>query len=141
MKKEEYNYVKRTQKDYSEAFKLRVVEEVERGQMSQGAARRKYGIQGHGTIKRWLEMYGNYDKPYKLVEKMEKSPEQKLLELEQKIKLLERKNKRLEKALESSDMKVAFFDSMINIAEKEFNIPIRKKSVIEQSKSSPKTKQ
>lgn len=61
---------------------------------------------------------------------MEKSKDQELLELQ----LLERKNARLEKELELKDMKAEFFDMMIDIAEKEYNIDIRKNSFPEQSK-------
>lgn len=57
---------------------------------------------------------------------MEKSKDQELLELQQKVRFLERKNARLEKELELKDMKAEFFDMMIDIAEKEYNIDIRK---------------
>lgn len=57
---------------------------------------------------------------------MEKSKDQKLLELQQKVRFLERRNARLEKELELKDMKAEFFDMMIDIAEKEYNIDIRK---------------
>ncbi len=40
---------------------------------------------------------------------------------------------RLEKELELKDMKVEFFDMMIDIAEKEYNLVIRKNSFPEQS--------
>ena len=46
----ESKYVKRTQKDYSMSFKLEVVKEVERGELSVGGAARKYGIQNHSTV-------------------------------------------------------------------------------------------
>lgn len=64
---------------------------------------------------------------------MEKSNDQELFELQQKIKLLERKKARLEKELEQKDMKAEFFDMMIDIAEKEYNIDIRKNSFPELS--------
>lgn len=64
---------------------------------------------------------------------MEKSKDQELFELQQKIKLLDRKNARLEKELELKDMKAEFFDMMIDIAEKEYNIDIRKNSFPEHS--------
>lgn len=63
---------------------------------------------------------------------MAKSPEQKLLELEAKVKLLEKQKVSLEKELETSDKKVIIFDMMIDIAEEELKIPIRKKSLPEQ---------
>ena len=40
---------KRTQRDYSLAFKLQVIGEVERGELNQDQASRKYGIQGNTT--------------------------------------------------------------------------------------------
>ena len=49
------------------------------------------------------------------------------------VRLLERKNTRLEKELELKDIKVEFFDMMIDIAEKEYNIAIRKNTFPEQS--------
>ncbi|MFD2520128.1 hypothetical protein [Emticicia soli] len=58
---------------------------------------------------------------------MPKSKDQKLLELEQKVLLLEKQKKELEKKVEQADKKAIFFDMMIDIAEKEFKIPIRKK--------------
>lgn len=64
---------------------------------------------------------------------MEKNKDQELLELQQKVRLLERRNARLEKELELKDMKAEFFDMMIDIAEKEYNIDIRKNSSPEQS--------
>ena len=69
---------------------------------------------------------------------MPKSPEQKLLELEQKVKLLEKQKAFLAKQVETSDKKTIIFDMMIDIAEKEYNIPIRKNSLPEQSTSTKK---
>lgn len=133
MEKTENKYVKRTQKDYSMSFKLSVVQEYETSQIGLGAIRRKYGIQGSHTVKHWIEKYGNFDVSNKSHRAMEKSKDQTLLELEQKVKMLERKNARLEKELERKDMKAEFFDMMIDIAEKEYNIDIRKNSLPEQS--------
>ena len=64
---------------------------------------------------------------------MEKSKEQRLLELEARVKLLERQNSRLQHELEMKDHKVAFFDMMIDMAEEEFKIDIRKNSSAGQS--------
>lgn len=138
MEKTETKYVKRTQKDYSMSFKLSVVHEFESSKISLGALKRKYGIQGNATIRHWIEKYGNFDVTNKCHRPMDKSKDQQLLELEQKIRLLERKNKRLEKELEMKDMKADFFDMMIDIAEKEYKIDIRKNSFPEQSTNSKK---
>lgn len=142
MKEEKENqYVKRTQKDYSYAFKLSVVEEIENGEIGIKAAARKYGIQSHSTVTTWLRKYGNFDWINKSTQRMPKSKDQKLLELEQKVLLLEKQKKELEKKAETADKKVILFDMMIDIAEEEFKIPIRKKYSPEQSTNSkPKGK-
>ncbi len=43
-------YVKRTQCDYSLSFKLSVVRQIERGEMTYTQAARHYGIQSKGTV-------------------------------------------------------------------------------------------
>ena len=128
----EIQYVKRTQKNYTYAFKLQVVQEVESGELGIKAAQRKYGIQGDATVRTWLQKHGNFDWENKTHLRMAKSPEQKLLELEAKVNLLEKQKSSLEKQLKTSDKKVIIFDMMIDIAEEEFKIPIRKKSLPEQ---------
>ncbi len=133
-------YVKRTQKDYTMAFKLKVVEEVEKGELSVNAAKNKYGIQGDRTVTNWLRKYGNFDWDNQTPSHMPKSKDQKILELEQKVKLLEKQKAFLEHQAERSDKKAIFFDMMIDMAEKEFNIPIRKNSLPEQSSDSEQIK-
>lgn len=139
MESQENQYKKRTQKDYSYAFKLQVVGEVERGELNKSQAKKKYGIQGDSTIRKWIEKFGKFDRTYELEKKKMKSPEQKILELEQKIKLLERKNKSLEHEVKQTDKKAIFFDMMIDIAEEEFKIPIRKKFLSNQLTNSKKS--
>ncbi len=117
-------YVKRTQRDYSMSFKLSVVSEIEHGEVSVTGAQKKYGIQGNTTIIRWLRKYGTFDWENQTPSNMPKSKDHKILELEQKIKLLEKQKAFLEKQAEQSDKKAIFFDMMIDMAEKEFNIPI-----------------
>ena len=101
-------YVKRTQKDYSYAFKLSVVAEVESGELGIKAAARKYGIQSHSTVTNWLRKYGNFDWENKSSIKMPKSKDQKLYELQQQVKLLEKQKKELEKQVENADHNVTF---------------------------------
>ena len=59
---------------------------------------------------------------------MSKTPEQRLLELEQENRLLKKQKRTLEKQVEQADKKAIIFDMMIDLAEKEYNIPIRKNS-------------
>lgn len=137
--KQEIKYVKRTQKDYSISFKLQVVREVESGALSIKGSLRKYGIQSHGTVLGWVRKYGTFDREYQIQQAMNKTPEQRILELEQKVKLLEQQKASLEKAVDIAQEKAIFFNMMVDIAEKEFNIPIRKKSLPGQSTSTRAT--
>lgn len=139
MKAKETTYLKRTQKDYSLSFKLSVVSEIERGEISVTATKKKYGIQGDRTVTNWLKKYGNFDWENQTPSNMPKSKDQKILELEQKIKLLEKQKAFLEKQAENADKKAIFFDLMIDMAEKEFHIPIRKNFLPGQSNDSQKT--
>ncbi|WP_298321410.1 helix-turn-helix domain-containing protein [uncultured Aquimarina sp.] len=134
MIEKEEPYVKRTQKDYSLSFKLQVVQEIEQGFLTRTQAMDVYGIQARSTIRTWLKKYGNFDYQYTINRSMSKTPEQRILELEQQVKLLEKQKARAEHLADRADKKVILFDMMIDIAEEEFNIPIRKKSVPELSK-------
>ena len=138
MKETKDKYVKRTQRDYTMPFKLAVVQEVERTGIGVCAVSRKYGIQSETTVTTWLRKYGNFDVANKTSKPMEKSKEQTLMELEERVKMLERQNNRLQHELEMKDHKVAFFDMMIDMAEKEFNIDIRKNSSAGQSTNTKK---
>lgn len=121
------NYKKRTQKDYSLTLKLQVVQEIEQGLLTTTGALSKYGIQAASTVRTWLKKYGNFDYQYTIHTSMSKTPEQRILELEQQVKLLEKQKNRAEYLAERADKKAILFDMMIDIAEKEFKISIRKK--------------
>lgn len=119
-------YVKRTQKDYSMSFKLQLVQEIESGQLSRSEASHKYGIQAKSTVREWLRKYGNFDWENQSRNTLSKTPEQKILELEAKVKLLEKQKARAEYLAERADKKAILFDMMVDMAEKEYDIPIRK---------------
>ena len=132
-KREKVIYEKRSQKDYSMSFKLGVVAEIETGLISTTDAKKKYDIQSRSTVVSWLRKYGTFDWENQTTSNMPKSKEQRLMELEAKVKLLERQKATLEDQVERSDKKAIIFDMMIDIAEKEYNISIRKNSSPEQS--------
>lgn len=139
MKQEETNhYEKRSQKDYSMSFKLQVVQEIEQGHSSTTGVQRKYGIQARSTVVNWLRKYGSFDWENQTPSNMPKSNEQRLLELEQQVKLLQKQKALLEKQVEQADKKAIIFDMMIDLAEKEYNIPIRKNSFPDQSTNTEK---
>jgi transposase-like protein len=84
-KHEETRYVKRTQK-ITMSFKLQLVQEIERGQLTVTAA--KYSIQNRTTVVQWLK-FGT------LIGKIKhhllcQSHQKKIMELEAKVKLLEK---------------------------------------------------
>jgi len=137
---ENTGYVKRTQKDYSLSFKLQVVQEVESGELGRTEACNRYGIQATSTITRWLRKYGNFDWENQSKQIVAKTPEQKILELEAKVKLLEKQKARAEHLSERADKKVIIFDMLVDMAEKEYDIRIRKNYKPELSKASKKNK-
>ncbi|MHC5311099.1 transposase [Myroides sp. LJL116] len=128
-------YVKRTQKDYTLSFKFQVVQEIEQGQLSISQATLKYGIQGNQTIKNWLKKFGNFDWNNQIRKPMEMTPEQKLIAQEVKIRQLEKQIKQLEDEKFFAQQKAIFFDMMIDIAEKDLKIDIRKNQETAQSLS------
>jgi transposase len=137
---EETDYVKRKQGDYSISLKLQIVKEVELGKLSETGAQRLYGIQGRSTIVNWLRKYGGFDWENQTPSNMPKSPEQRIMELEAKVKLLEKQKSFLEQQAHVSDSKAIIFDMMIDLAEKEYQIDIRKNSHPGQSNDLPKSK-
>ena len=139
-KHEESRYVKRTQKDYTMSFKLQIVQEIERGKISISDVKIKYGIQSRSTIVQWLRKFGNFDWENQAPLNMPKSPEQQIMELEIKVKLLEKQKALMERQAYVADKKAIIFDMMIDIAEKEYQIDIRKNLPPEQSTISKNNK-
>lgn len=129
-------YVKRTQRDYSLSLKLQIVKEIENGEHTTHSACRKYGIQARSTVMSWLRKYGNFDWENQTPSNMPKTPEQRIMELEAEVRLLQKQKAFLERQAYVSDKKAIIFDMMINLAEKEYQIDIRKNLPPEQSTTS-----
>jgi transposase-like protein len=53
--------VKRTQRDYSLTFKLAVVDQIEKGELTYKQAQARHGIQGRSTVLAWLPEHGRQD--------------------------------------------------------------------------------
>jgi len=106
-------HLKRTQRDYSLAFKLQVVNEVEKGQLTWKQSQLKFGIQGKSTVLVWLRKHGTLDWTSKIPMKKKAPPKTYISELEKKIKRLESEKEILNRA--------------IDIADEMFNTEIRKK--------------
>jgi len=127
MARKEQKRQRRNQRDYGLAFKLQVVEDVEKGELTYKEAQIKYGIQGKSTVLVWLRKHGNLDwtipKPDTMANK-DQTPEQRIKELEAAIRESQLKNKLL--------------GTMIDIAEKQYGMVIRKKSSPRQQRNSSK---
>ena len=116
---------------YEEAFKLQVIREVLGGKISKAEAKRLYGIRSNSAILEWMRQYSGekgYDKRGKVLKKTEASKSSKP-ESEQTQRILE-----LEELLRIERLKVTLSNTMIDIAEEELGINIRKKSGAKQSK-------
>jgi transposase len=87
-----------------------------------------HSIQARSTITKWLRKFGSFDRENQTPSNMPKSPEQKIMELEAKVKLLEKQKTYLEAQVKVSNSKAIIFDMMIELAENEYQIDIRKNS-------------
>jgi transposase-like protein len=109
-----------TQADfYSESFKMTVVAEVMAGQISQTAAQKKYGIGGHSTITKWIKKYGA-NKEMKRITKV-RIPNNKL-----KVKELKSRIHQLEHLVTDLELEKKALDKLIELAEKDYGISIKK---------------
>ncbi|PTX12266.1 hypothetical protein C8N40_11464 [Pontibacter mucosus] len=106
-------FLRKSQKDYSLAFKLSVVDQVEKGRLTYKQAQVKYGIQGRSTVLVWLRKHGQLDWKSKQAMKDKQPPRSKFQELEARIKRLEQEKMILNRA--------------IDIADEQFGTNIRKK--------------
>ncbi len=119
--------IKRTQKDYSLAFKLQVVDEVEKGYLTYKQAQRKYGIQGRATVLVWLRKHGRLNWQAEVNMKKKPVPNKQIKALEKRIKELELDKEILNKA--------------IDVADEMFDTNIRKKYLAESYKIIKEEKQ
>lgn len=113
--------IKRTQKNYSLAFKLQVVEAVEKGELTYKEGQRKYGIQGRSTVLVWLRKHGRLNWQKRNPMKGKETPGEEIRRLKKELKRAETDKKILQIA--------------IDVAEKELGIEIRKKYLAKLSES------
>lgn len=116
---------KRTQKDYNLGFKLEVISQVEKGELTYKQAQKAYGIQGRSTVLVWLRKHGTLDWSQPNLRSMPKSKETPA----QKIK-------RLERELSDEKLKNEILNKMIDLSDKQYGTGIRKKFSPKQSGAS-----
>lgn len=95
---------------YSEAFKLKVVSELERGEVeSVQTARRRYGIGGSSTVQRWLRRFGK-------AEALGKVAHVRTAEERDEIDRLRRENKQLREIVGDLTVKVRVEQAYFRVA-------------------------
>ena len=111
---------------YSEVFKRKVVSEIEKGIFTRFGASLHYGISGKMTVYRWCEKYGN---PLELQPNPKVNPMKRTVKQEQSAKEEEQAEriKALEKALVDAQLHIQTLKTVIDIAEEQFDIKIKKK--------------
>jgi transposase len=103
MNKGQFRVPKRTQNDYTLAFKLQVIDEVEKGDFTYKEAQKHYGIQGRTTVLIWLRKHGRLDWSPNNSMLKRPSPNKKIRELEKQIKRLQEDKEILNTAIDIAD--------------------------------------
>lgn len=122
--------IKRTQRDYTMAFKLAVVEQVEKGEMTYKQAQARYGIQGRTTVLTWLRKHGRQGwsrAASSAAMPIDKEPT--LLTPEQQIKALQVQ-------LAQAEQKAQFFEAVVDVLKKDYGVRVVKKPVGRSSRKS-----
>ena len=125
--------IKRSQRDYTLAFKLSVVEQVEKGELTYKEAQTRYGIQGRSTVLVWLRKHGrqrwdavassarmNY--PPHLGTSKPATPEQRI--------------KQLEVQLKDAQDKAQLFEAVLDVLKKDYGVRVIKKPLGKSSRKS-----
>jgi len=115
---------KRTQRDYTLAFKLSVVDQVEKGELSYKEAQVRYGIQGRSTVLNWLRKHGHQDWGGSGAPRVPSSRPMKKSSLpltpEQQIKALEVQ-------LRAAQEKAQLFEAVVEVLKKDYGVRLVKK--------------
>ena len=107
---------------FTEAFKRHVVNEVESGKINQSEANRRYGILGHSTILKWCRKYGKLPEHRTRITRKRRMNEQEI-----ELLRLQNENKALKQELEDARFRNVVLETLVDVAERELQIPIRKK--------------
>ena len=103
--------------NYSDEFKAMVCNLYLKGNKTKEEIRKEFGIRGNSSLLYWLRQYGS-EEPI-----VRPTPEMQFMAKSKKSV-----DKNLEKENEDLKLQLEMYRRMISIAEKEFKIPIVKKS-------------
>ncbi len=129
MKEKDSAHIKRTQHDYNLGFKLAVVSQVKKGEMTYKQAQRTYGIQGRSTVLMWLRKHSSLDW---------KNPRGHFMSSPTQKETPAQKIKRLERELSDEKLRNKILNTMIDISDQQYGTSIRKKYSPKQSVASKK---
>ena len=113
------NTIHKVQKTYSESFKIKVVDEIERGDLTQAGASRLYDI-SDSNVSRWVAVYGMNERVGKKVVVM---TDREIREID----LLKKDNKQLKRALEDSQFSNDVLEKYIQYIAEQNGIDLKKK--------------
>jgi len=118
--------MKRKVNSYTDDFKLKVVQEYLMSEATFAILQKKYGIKSGYSITQWIRKFGleSPDKSQIELEKAMKEQNQ-ITPREQELEL---KIKSLEKELEKERLRTLALNTMIDIAERDLKIKVRKNS-------------
>jgi transposase len=113
---------------FKEEFRKEVILKIETGQLRVSEAKRQYGILGHSTLLKWHRKYGrnNYSIMTAPVKTNLSGDKKRILLLQNQVKVLERE-------LREARLKQATLETLIDVAEETYSIPIKKNSGGKQS--------
>jgi len=122
----------RKRRHYSEEFKREIVSIFESGKLSVLQIQKLYGV-NNVSVYNWIYKFSTFnEKGFRIVEMKESNIE--------KMKELELKVRELEQAVGQKQMKIDYLEKMIDIANDELKIDIKKNSSTQQSTGSKTTK-
>ena len=113
-------------RQYTDAEKLQIIEEFMNSGEAMETFQVKYGM-GHCTLSRWMTKFGLSNTSQKQFIEMKKTLEN-TTEKTLRERTLEAKVAQLEKELKGEKLKSLAYSTMIDVAEEELGIEIRKKS-------------
>ena len=117
---------------FSDEFKKRIVADFESGKFSVYQLEKLHGI-GNPTIYSWIYKFSTFNEQGCRIIEMKKSSTSKVKELEQRVKELER-------IIGQKQIKIDYYEKMIEIAKEELDIDLKKNSDTPPSTGSTKTK-
>ncbi len=115
---------KRTQRDYTLAFKRLVVDQVEKGELTYKQAQGRYGIQGRSTVLVWLRKHGRQDWGNLVLRGVCRSDP---MSKEAQVASPELRIKELEVQLKQAQEKAQLFEAMLDVIRKEYGVKLPKK--------------